>query len=134
MPCSLDSTVGALGIDCTEQVQDGHDQTQDRGHHELLVELTVSPISHSHQEHDGRDQVEDEGNRVVDQFVNGFGNDAAGAERDEAGQQEAEGANQEGGGHQQEEQFGRVMGVGEKKPVPIVGHDSNSNGSKDLQE
>lgn len=59
--------------------------------------------------------------------------DSSSAEWDEARQQQAESSNEECGGHQQEQQFGGIVGVGEIVASEVVGHDSQSNGAKDLK-
>lgn len=65
----LQSAVGSLGVDCTEQVQNGADHSQNGGHHELLVQAAVILVDHLHEEEDRGDDVQNEGHRVVDQFL-----------------------------------------------------------------
>lgn len=80
------------------------------------------------QQRDGGGEQQHHSHRVVDQLVDRFGDDAAGAERKQARYQQAERADQETGGHQQEEQHLRVRVVRIVGEVP--GHHAHADGAE----
>lgn len=74
-------------------------------------------------------QQQNDGHRMVDQLVDGFRDDATGAEREETRYEQTERADQEAGGHQQEEQHlrMRVVVAGE-----VPGDHAHADGAEDL--